>query len=115
MRLALLLGLAGVLAGCDTFFVVEGTLSQCGTTLPIAGAEVTVMNDHPGTWDTLDGETSKTDGSGHFEAELSRPSSEAATVSFSKTGFASVSQDFPKGLPNWPYHMDFCLNAAPPP
>jgi hypothetical protein len=112
-RFAFLLGLVGVVAGCDTFFQVEGTLVQCGTTAPIAAADVVVTTD-PGAWEGPETETTTTDDSGHFEAGLNKPADEAATVSFGKTGFAPFSQDFPQGVPSWPYHIDVCLAPATP-
>ncbi len=111
-RVAALAALATAAAGCDTFFRVEGTLTACATSVPIAGARV-VTTTNPGAWEGPETETITTDSAGHFEAELNKPAGEAATVTFSAPGFVALSRDFPKGVPEW-YHADFCLDAAPP-
>ncbi len=110
-RLLLLFGFAAVLSGCDTFFQVEGNITQCVTATPIAGAEVVVTTD-PGAWEGPETETTSTDENGHFFVGLNKPSGEAATVSFTKSGFASFSRDFPNGVPSWPYHIDACLDPV---
>jgi hypothetical protein len=112
-RFVFLLGLVGALSGCDTFFRVEGTLVQCGTMAPIAGAAVVVMTD-PGAWEGPETDTYSTDDSGHFEVELNKPQDEAATVTFSQTGFSPLARDFPKGVPTSPYHIDVCLDPIAP-
>jgi hypothetical protein len=111
-RMAALAALAAAAAGCDTFFRVEGTLAACATSVPIAGAKVVTTTD-PGAWDGPETETTTTDSAGHFATVLNKPTSEAATVTFSEPGFVTLSRDFPMGVPEW-YHADFCLDAAPP-
>jgi hypothetical protein len=111
MRLALLVGLAAVLSGCDTFFQVKGNLTQCGGATAIAGADVMLTTD-PGAWDGRETETTSTDEDGYFFAGLNKPMDEAATVSFSKRGFAPFSQDFPNGVPSWPYAIAPCLDPV---
>lgn len=101
------------LGGCDTFFQVRGTLTDCATGIPIAGATVVTATD-PGAWGGPETEMTTTDAKGHFEASLDKPMDEAATITFSKSGFVPLSHDF-KGLPTWPYQIDFCLDAAAPP
>jgi hypothetical protein len=113
MRFAGLLVLLGFLSGCDTFFRVEGNLLQCGTTTAIAGATVTAATD-PGAWDGPEMETTTTDVDGAFFVELNKPRDEAATVSFTKPGFASFSRDFADGVPSSPYQIDVCLDPSPP-
>jgi hypothetical protein len=110
-RWLFLFGFAGILSGCDTFFQVKGNLTECGTATPIAGAEVVVTTD-PGAWEGPEAEATSTDENGYFFVGLNKPMGEAATVSFSKDGFAPLSRDFPTGVPSWPYEFAPCLEPV---
>jgi hypothetical protein len=109
----LLAALAVAAAGCDTFFRVHGSLTDCATGAPIEGAQVVTTTD-PGAWEGPETERTSTDAGGHFQAGLNKPASEPATVTFSYPGFTSLSQDFPMGTPVDGIAADFCLEAAVP-
>ena len=111
---ALLLAvLAVAAAGCDTFFRVHGTLTDCATGAPIAGATAVTTTD-PGAWEGPETETTTSDAGGHFQIELNKPASEPATVTFGSPGFADLSRDSPMGTPVGGLEADFCLQAAVP-
>jgi hypothetical protein len=98
------------LVGCDSFFVVRGTLSYCGTKtgIPEATVVATVDSDASGA----ETDTSATDSVGKFKIHLNKPSTTSVTVNFSKAGFVPLSRQFP-GLPTTPYQIDLCLEPAP--
>jgi hypothetical protein len=104
-----LMGLAAGVGGCDKFFIVNGTLTQCGVMTAIPEAKITLSVDPGSLGSETEMFTTNTDGS--FHASLNKPPETSATITFVRTGFVMVSNDF-KGLPNSPYHMNFCMNPA---
>ena len=110
-RRGLGLMLAGMLTGisCDTFFEMRGTVYECGTKTGIPQASgKAVRNDRPNS----PAEVFVTDSAGRYWFGFNAPSDISATVSFEKTGYVSITQQF-NGTPNHPVSFDFCMNRAP--
>lgn len=106
-RVTLLLA-AGALAaasGCDAFFELRGTVSDCGSGAPIAAARVVAAVDPSYASETGSYET---DAAGRYTIHLNKPPSAPVTITFSKTGFSDLSRHF-NGIPTTPYVLDVCL------
>ena len=102
------MGLAGMLLGasCDSFFVMNGAVYECGTKTGIPQASGKAVRDaHP----DLPAELFTTDNSGRYEFGFAAPTRISVTVSFEKAGYVSITQQF-KGTPG---QFDFCMGRAP--
>ena len=68
---------------CDRFYVVQGTVTDCITTEPIAGASVALELDQG---DEVDRYAGQTDEAGKFSAVLNAPASDRpSTLTVQKT------------------------------
>jgi hypothetical protein len=102
-----MLGVAA--GGCDQFFEVEGTLTECpspGT--PIVAATVVATVDPTIGQET---KTTATDANGKFRIHLNKPPSARVSIAISKIGFTSVTQQF-NGLPTTPHRVALCLEPS---
>ncbi len=83
------------LGGCDTFFVVRGTVIDSTTSLPIGGADVELVLDRgAGEPDQL----TETKPDGSIELWMNEPRSAWATLTIRKDGYETWSQQF-RGSP----------------
>ena len=100
----LLLVVAPLLGGCDTFFSVHGRVTECGGGAPLGGVSVRT---------TLRGGGEKqevfTDPEGRYSAFLNEPPSAEATIVYEKPTFVSVERSF-EGAPE--REEDVCLQPA---
>ena len=95
MRLALALMVWGSLVGCvgDHFFRATGRVLSCGTADPVAAATINARIDQgaaPGPYATV----FMTDAAGHFDVRIPDYSDSVITMTFQKTGFTTLSNQF---------------------
>jgi hypothetical protein len=107
--ISFLLATGGLLvaSGCDRFFEVQGTVSDCATNAPIAAATVVAQVDPSYADESKSYETTT---EGRYLVHLNKPPSAPVTITFSKTGFAEVARHF-DGIPTTPYIADVCLQS----
>lgn len=100
----LLLLVAPLLGGCDTFFEVRGRVTECSSGAPIVGVSVrTTLRGGGETQEAF------TDSSGRYLAFLNEPPTVEATIVYEKPTFVSVERSF-EGAPEG--DEDVCLQPA---
>ena len=104
-RVTLLASALAATSGCDAFFELRGTVSDCGSGAPIAAAQVVAEVDPSYASETGHGET---DAAGRYTIHLNKPPSAPVTITFRQTGFSDLSRHF-NGIPTTPYVLDVCL------
>lgn len=108
LALALIVVAAIVAAGCDTFFTIDVTVTDCGTQAPLA--EVTAVlhlvdgfgeEDHTG----ITGEDGK------LHIVMNEPAGVTATLTLTKTGYQTWSHQY-QGNPDGP--LAICMDPIGP-
>jgi hypothetical protein len=104
--------LVSVCASCaDCFFTMRGHVVECGTSVPVAGASVSVRIDEGIHGPRTLGTTFTTDQAGMFKISTdgSEVCSATATLTITKDGFMQLQQQF-EGAPNTT--AELCLTHA---
>jgi hypothetical protein len=95
---------------CDRFWTMRGVLYECGTKVSIPDADgVAIRVGRP----TLPPVTFKTDKLGRFLIQTASPGGAQVTVTFSKSGYVTMSQFF-DGQPSNADNVELCMQPAVP-
>ena len=109
MCVAILLA-ALALAGCDTFFGVQGRVTDCETDAPLAGVVVDVQVDR-GFRDRMQSipSAAETDADGKYAVHLNEPERSWVTLTFHRDGYLSLTSPQIKGHEYRDAAYDLCL------
>lgn len=104
------------LTGCDSFFEIQGRVTDCGTNAGLAGADVDVHVDrgYQDRMESFPNET-MTDARGDYFVGLNDPSESWVTLTFHRDGYLSFTAAQFKGHGHSDPAYDLCLTQAPPP
>jgi hypothetical protein len=108
LAIAVIVVAALLAAGCDTFFTLDATVTDCTTQAPLAGVTAVLhLDDGFGE----DDHTEVTDADGKIHIGMNEPDGVTATLTLSKDGFQTLSRQF-VGAPRAP--VEICLDPAGP-
>jgi len=108
LALALIVVAAIVAAGCDTFFTIDATVTDCTTQAPLADVTAVLhLDDGFGEED----QTRITGADGKLHIVINEPDSVTATLTLTKTGYQTWSHQY-RGNPDGP--IDICLDPTGP-
>jgi hypothetical protein len=108
LAIAVIVVAAILAAGCDTFFTLDATVTDCTTRAPLAGVTAVLhLDDGFGEED----HTQVTGEDGKIHVVMNEPDSVTATLTLSKDGFQTLSRTF-AGNPPGP--VEICLDPAGP-
>jgi len=108
LALALIVVAAIVAAGCDTFFTIDATVTDCTAQAPLADVTAVLhLDDGFGEED----QTRITGADGKLHIVMNEPDSVTATLSLTKTDYQTWLRQY-RGNPDGP--VDICLDPTGP-
>jgi hypothetical protein len=103
-------------AGCDTFFGMRGTVTDCASAAPLPGVGIDVHVDD-GFGDRMESlpNVATTNATGTYKFDINDPNSTWATLTFHLDGYTSLTPPQFRGHHQRDPPVDVCLDAAPTP